>query len=351
MNCFPKNMPLNDAGTSISDPAEAGFQLLPLNLFATGTAITKIFIFNNEMLFNERLEMDILRLNKWYCSFVMLIAVILIIQPVLADEGKVTISYRGAGGYYVGDSITFDGKDTSGNTTFIKITGPGLPPNGVPLYDLNGIPGSGNTVPVTENGSWRFTWFSANTAGIEKLVTARYTITAMDLSNPEKTATTSILLKKPEFYVDTLPNPINPGDYVQLNGVAEQGVTYVNIEVTDSNGTILHSFISPVSGSGYFNYGFHGDMPPGRYGVRVSNPSLKNSLTSTLTIVPPVNPRLTPSVPENVTVTSNFSSSRTQPGTPVASSTTALPLSPVTTIAGLLISAVIVLAWSTGPKK
>jgi hypothetical protein len=301
------------------------------------------------MLFTERLEMDILRLNTCFCTFVMLIAVILIIQPVLADGGTVTISYRGAGGYTIGDTITFDGRNTVGNTTLVKITGPGLLPLGVPLYDLNGIPGSGNIVPVIQNGSWRFNWFSANTAGIEKLVTARYTITAMDLSNPEKTATTTILLKKPEFYVDTLPSPINPGDYVQLNGVAEQGVTNVNIEVTDSNGTNLYSFISPVSGSGSFNYGFHGDMPPGRYIVHVSNPSMKNSLTSILTIVPPENSGLTSSLPENVTLVS--SPTLTQQVTKVASLTPTIPMSPLTAIAGLFISAGIALAWSTGHRK
>ncbi len=94
------------------------------------------------------LEMDMLRLNRRLCSFVLLVALILIMQPVLADAGSVTISYRGSGGYYIGDSITFDGKNTAGNTTIVKITGPGLPAEGVPLYDLNGIPGSGNTVPV-----------------------------------------------------------------------------------------------------------------------------------------------------------------------------------------------------------
>ena len=179
------------------------------------------------MLFNERLKMDFSRLNKRYCSFILLIALIFIIQPVFADAGYVSISYRGSGGYYIGDTITFDGKNTAGNTTVVKITGPGLPPEGVPLYDLNGIPGSGNTIPVTENTAWRFNWFSMNTQGIEKLVTARYTITAMDLENPEKTATTSILLKKPEFYLTIQPGSNIPGDYVQLNGVAEKGVTYV----------------------------------------------------------------------------------------------------------------------------
>ena len=303
------------------------------------------------MLLNEMLEMDMLRLNRRLCLFVLFVALILIMQPVLADAGSVTISYRGSGGYYIGDSITFDGKNTAGNTTIVKITGPGLPPEGVPLYDLNGIPGSGNTVHVTENNSWRFNWNSMNAQGIENLVTARYTITAMDQANPEKTATTSILIKKPEFYLTIQQGLIYPGDYVQLNGVAEKGVTYVMIDVTDSDGTKLHTFLSPVSGTGSFSYGFHADMPPGKYFVTISNPSMKNSLMSTLSVVSPVNSTVTSVALLNATVTQGSSPEITQPPAVVPSPTPALPLSPLAVIAGLFISAGIILTWSGKNRK
>jgi hypothetical protein len=293
--------------------------------------------------------MDILRFNKYYCSFVMLIALILIIQPVLADGGTLTISYRGAGGYYVGDTIIFDGRDTIGNTTLVKITGPGLPPQGVPLSDLTGIPGSGNTVPVTPDTLWKLTWYSANTAGIEKLVTARYTITAMDLSNPEKTATTSVFLKKPEFYMNAQMSSIYPGDYVQLNGRAERGVTYVKIDVSDSSGKNVRTYITPVSGLGSFEYGFRADMPPGRYVATVTNPSMKNTLMTPLNILLPGNANPTSSENENVTVTA--SPTQAQPVIPVASLTPTIPLSTLTAIAGLFISAVIALVWPTGHRK
>ena len=303
------------------------------------------------MLFTERREMDIMRLNTCYCSFVMLIAMVCIVQPVLADNGTVVISYRGPGGYYIGDTIVFDGRDTAGNSIMVKITGPGLPSQGVPLFDLNGIPGSGNTVPVNKDNVWRFTWYSANTAGIEKLVTARYTITAADLSNPEKTATTSILLKKPEFYINPQTVPIHQGDYVELNGIAERDVTYVKIDITDSFGTVMRVFFSPVSGSGSFNYGFHSDIPPGRYQVTVSNPSMKNSLTTILTIEPPEKSGLTLPEPGNVTVTPDISPALTQPVTTVVQKTPVVPLSLLTAIAGLIISAGFVVAWSKGQKK
>jgi hypothetical protein len=204
---------------------------------------------------------------------------------------------------------------------------------------------------VTENNAWRFNWLTVNTQGIEKLVTARYTITATDLTNSEKTATTSILLKKPEFYLTIQQGPKYTGDYVQLNGVAEKGVTYVMIDVTDSDGTKLHSFLSPVSGTGSFNYGFHADMPPGNYFVTVSNPAMKNSLMSTLTVVSPANSTVTSIVLANATVTQGSSPEITQPPVVVPSPTPALPVSPLAVIAGLFISAGIIYTLSGKNRK
>ena len=299
--------------------------------------------------------MDILRLIKYFYSFVMVIAVIGSIQPVLAQEGSMTISYRGAGGYYIGDTIIFDGKNTVGNTTLLKILGPGLPSQGVPVYDLNGIPGSGNTASANQDGSWKFVWFSANIMGVEKLVTARYTITAFDLSNPEKTASVSILMKKPEFYINPQKSQVNPGDYVQLNGIAERDVTQVKIDITDSKGTILRSYTSSVSSSGSFNYGFRADMQPGHYFVSVSNPSMKTVLRTSITVVPSTESALTTTIPSPI---STPSESLSVPPTPsptltqrVAPSPSAVSLSPFTAIAGLMISGIIVLVWSNGRRK
>jgi hypothetical protein len=299
-----------------------------------------------------RLILNKLRLKTWIYSFVMFIAVICIIQPVLAGEGTVSISYRGAGGYSIGDVITFDGRNTVSNITLLKITGPGLPDAGVPVYNLDGVPGSGNTVPVNPDGSWKFVWFSANVAGIEKMITARYTFIAADIADPEKKASTSILMKKPEFYVNQL-KPAHPGDYVELSGSAEQSVTYVKIDIADSDGRILHTFISPVSATGSFNYGFHVDIQPGQYTVRVSNPSLENTLTSMFTVVPsgtPTTVLTTPSTTqtpaETVPVLTVTSHDQTPPVESSASLTPSIPLSPFTSIAGLVISGLVAITWS-----
>ncbi|MCX6691137.1 MAG: hypothetical protein NTW33_03560, partial [Methanoregula sp.] len=86
----------------------------------------------------------------------------------------------------------------------IKITGPGLPSEGVPLYDLAGVPGSGNTANVNADGKWTFRWDTPKDSS--KLQTAKYTIIASDSMYPEKTSTTAIMLTKPQIYMTVKPS-------------------------------------------------------------------------------------------------------------------------------------------------
>jgi len=299
--------------------------------------------------------MDSVRLHTNFFSFALFIAVMSIIQPVLAQDGSMIISYRGSGGYYLGDTVVFDGRTTAGTPGLLKISGPGLPQEGVPVYDLNGVPGSGNTIPVNEDGTWRFVWYSATVKGSEKIRTARYTFTAFDLTNPEKTASVTILLKMPYVYLSPQQREVTPGDYVQLNGITELGVTDLKIDLTDSNGTILRSYTSPVSGSGYFNYGFRADMQPGEYFVSVSNPAMKEVLRTTIIVVPQRDTRqpatttsLISTPTESVSVPPTPSPNLTQR---VSSSPSAISLSPFAAIAGLIIVGTIAIVRSTIRKQ
>jgi hypothetical protein len=228
-----------------------------------------------------------LQLNRGFYTFVLLLAAICVIQPAFATNGTITVTYRGTGGSSVGDTVIFDGLNTMGNTTLIKITGPGLPAEGLPLYDLNGVPGSGNTIDVGSDGHWKFVWYTSLIRGVEKIQTARYTVIASDPNRGDFAASTSIMIKKPYFTITASPNPVTPGNYVQLIGTAEQGVDYVKIEITDASGKVFHSFTSPVGASGYLNYGFHVDMQPGQYNILVSNPSFKTPYRAILTVITP----------------------------------------------------------------
>jgi hypothetical protein len=231
--------------------------------------------------------MRIRSLNRIFCLFLLLCAAACILQPVLAENGIITIAYRGSGGGYIGDTMVFDGRNTYGNTTLITITGTGLPAGGVPLGNLNGIAGTGPPVGAAQYGMWKYVWYASGIPGLEKLQTSRYTITASDSANPDKTATTTVFLRKPEFYIAAFPNPSNPGNYVELIGSAEQGITFAKIEIADTSGRVLHTFTSPVSSSGYLNYGFHVDMEPGQYQVTLTHPSVKTPYRTFMSVTAP----------------------------------------------------------------
>jgi hypothetical protein len=274
--------------------------------------------------------MGISPVNKIFCSFLLLCAAACIVQPVMADNGTITIAYRGSGEGYIGDAVVLDGKNTYGSTVLLKITGPDLPSGGVPVNNLNDPSIAGTPAAVDQYGEWKFVWYAANVQGIEKLKTGKYTFIATDSANPGKSATAVYMLKKPEYVITASPNPVNPGHYVELIGTAEKGITTAKIEIKDASGRVLHTYTSPVSSSGYFSFGLHVDMDPGQYKVTVSNPELKAPFGTVLSVVPedgalPVTTlttQKTVSVIPTTEVTQEFTAA------PVSSTSSATPTSP-----------------------
>jgi hypothetical protein len=59
---------------------------------------------------------------------------------------------------------------------------------------------------------------------------------------------------KAEFFIDPQQSQINPSEHMQMNGIAERGVTEVKIDIADFRGTILRSYTSSVSGSDSLNF-------------------------------------------------------------------------------------------------
>lgn len=226
-------------------------------------------------------------LNRQISWLVFLIALLLCMQPALAESGTMSIAYWGNGGYYIGDTIIFDGFSTAGNSTAIKLTGPGLPANGVPIYDLDGAEGTGNPVVVKDDGSWRLVWYTGSIKGVDKMQTARYYITIFDVNKPEVSAKTSVMMKKPDFFVTADPDTLETGEYLQILGTAEQGTSDIHIVISDEVGKVYHTYDTSASRSGYFTYAFHVDMKPGTYYITVSSPSVKNTYRTTITVIPP----------------------------------------------------------------
>jgi len=269
----------------------------------------------------------------------------LIFLPGAAAGGTISVAYRGSGGSYIGDTIIFDGINTIGNTTLLKITGPGLPEEGLPPYNLNGAPGSGNTAEVNPDGTWKFVWYTSSIEGIEKMQTGRYFLKASSLYGNGETTSTSVLMKKPEFYIAATPNPVTAGNYVQLTGVAEHSSDSAKIQVANSSGTVLHAFTSPVSSSGYLSYGFHVDMPPGKYTITVTDPAWSSPYVTSLSVIQSPEATTTNAiVDQSVVQTTNETLPKVPSTTSIPLKPTRTPLSELLVIGSILIAGIVMLS-------
>jgi hypothetical protein len=271
---------------------------------------------------------------------IVVVLILCLIGPASAENKTITMAYQGAGGYYIGDIIVFTGQDFLSNTAVVKIAGPGLPQQGVPPYNLTGTPGTGNTVAVDSSGMWTFYWDTSNMQGDTMLQTARYFLTATDNTYPDQIAKTSIMLTRPIFSVNVTPNPAQPGDYVQMTGDTENSISSLDISIIDSSGNKLRSFYAPVSGTGYFYYSFHVDMPPGTYSIVVSNPlKMSQSLNTIFTVLAPATP--SPAGTTGISspaINNTGGNPATTPATPVVTTSlipTRAPLPPAITIGGV----------------
>lgn len=224
---------------------------------------------------------------------VILVAIFLCI-PVAAAADTISVTYRGLGSYYLGDTIILEGENSFSNQTLIQLSGPGLPAEGVPLFDLEGAAGSASLVPGINGDSWKFAWYTDTVNGISRLQSGRYIITVSDKEYPDKRATISVYLQKPDFYFAVTPNTITSGSYVQLAGIADHGIGSVRFTITDASGSILRTDESLVSSTGYFNKGFRLDLPPGMYTITMSSPVTQSTFQQSLNIE---GPKTTPAIP------------------------------------------------------
>ena len=105
------------------------------------------------------------------------VSLALVISPVFAD---VTIDTP-AGDLVRGDMILFSGtvSDSPTIAIFLFVTGPGLPPQGATLENLNLPTGQGHitTAPVLPDGSWQYRWNAGNIIG--KVVPGEYHVYAV----------------------------------------------------------------------------------------------------------------------------------------------------------------------------
>ena len=112
-------------------------------------------------------------------------------------ERVVTIVAAGDQAYKIGDKIRFSGTNSASDKTYLFITGPDLPENGVKLTDfsVNSISGNKNTFiesPVDIDNTWSYDWDTDDTSiGTIQLLKI-YTVYSVDSPNNKEDITNSI---------------------------------------------------------------------------------------------------------------------------------------------------------------
>ena len=206
-----------------------------------------------------------------------------------AAEGAVTITASGTGVYYLGEEITLSGTNTASATTYLFMTGPNLPSNGVNLTRLapveNGSPATFTIADVEADDTWSYKW---NTADIFwPLDAGNYTIYAV--SEPRSKgyfssapfAVISVVLKAPTLSVWTSGLILTPGDDYRIGGVATGAPEAVQIWIFGKNyygaPSRLDVKTAAVESDGTFEYILTGaetaDLAKGQYYVVVQHPA------------------------------------------------------------------------------
>jgi hypothetical protein len=103
-------------------------------------------------------------------------AVVLIVVLVLFSGATAA----GVTQTYMGDIVTLSGYSYTGDTVYLFLTGPNLPPNGVALDNINRLADQGGAtrVDVDADGHWTYEWYTGAVGG--KLDAGSYTVWVAD---------------------------------------------------------------------------------------------------------------------------------------------------------------------------
>jgi len=141
---------------------------------------------------------------------------------------QITIEASGDGSYYMGEEVTFSGKNTGSDYAYLFLTGPNLPADGARLNDPFSavISGSADTFAssaVNAGDTWQY---RLDTNGLG-LAPGTYTIYAVTgpKSKAELSAgiydTATIIIKKPFITAEVSAPEITQGEELVITGTAE----------------------------------------------------------------------------------------------------------------------------------
>jgi len=143
---------------------------------------------------------------------------------------SISISAVGAGSYYIGDEIRFQGTNSTA-TTYLFFTGANLPANGAQMNSdnpsahpvVNNDAGTFARAPVNPDKTWSFNWNTKK----KTLKAGTYTVYAVTAPQDKNHltgvafATVSIILRMPFVTAIASPHNVAQGDPFIISGTAE----------------------------------------------------------------------------------------------------------------------------------
>jgi len=218
---------------------------------------------------------------------------------VSVEKGQITITYEGAGTYYLGETVKLTGTNTDNKTVYLAIKGPNLNEGGQSLADIffrtDGQTKGGSQdnvrfkmVDVNTDNTWSYKWDTSvlNQSGSVSLDAGTYTLYAV--SDPVLSLqssdladhiyqTASVVLKKPFVTASTNVNTLAKGDILYIRGTAEGKPTNVYIWTFGKNYRSLSNSAS-VRSDATFEYkldrGDTSSLYAGQYFVVVQHPMM-----------------------------------------------------------------------------
>ncbi len=196
----------------------------------------------------------------------------------------VTISAVGDKSYYLGEKVVFSGQNTDSDSTYLFITGPDLPAEGVKLASpknavVSGSPDTFTVVKTNPDKTWDYSYYTANLpfqAGTYTVYAASQPKTANQLGTDA--ANVGIILKKPFISAGISASSISKGQPFTVTGVAEGIPSEVQIWVFGDNYAFMTK--TPVNSDGDFTFtadaAMSENLPAGQYYLVVQHPMADN---------------------------------------------------------------------------
>ena len=195
----------------------------------------------------------------WKMSLLLIIvgAVALMISPVSAGAG-VTIAAGGGHSYYLGEKVVFSGYNYDSDSTYLLITGPGIPKSGGKLTSpqqdvVSGNPGSFTVVKTDPDKTWECTWYTYNVT----LNTGTYTVFATSQPKTEDrlgpdAANVGLIIEAPYITAGISPSSVSQGQPFAITGIAEGNPPAVQIWIFGDN--YAYTTTTPVNSDGSFTF-------------------------------------------------------------------------------------------------